>query len=174
MSRITQKQPGSSPIDLLVHTTCFLYNLCYILGDDTSVIHTADNQSSQMDTIHQEIQLSETNWSAAGCRDLECLNRSWFENVSRAQVKNVSVKAPPMVGPTWTRVHLTLGLDCSPLLSQGTASLCFPTLCFIVCSRMSDVRWYRVVLVHRLLCSWFMYAPLGGYASWLCVRPLTW
>ena len=73
---------------------------------------------------------------------------------------STSVKAPPMVGPTWTRVCLTLGSDCSPLLSQGTALLLFPTRCFIVCSRMSDVQWYRVVLVHHLLHSWFMYAPL--------------
>ena len=33
-----------------------------------------------------------------------------------------SVKAPPMVGPTWTRVRFTLGLDCLPALSQGTTS----------------------------------------------------
>ena len=30
------------------------------------------------------------------------------------------VKAPPMVGPTWTRVRLTLGSDCLPALFQGT------------------------------------------------------
>ena len=28
-----------------------------------------------------------------------------------------------MVGPTWTRVRFTLGSDCLPALSQGTASL---------------------------------------------------
>ena len=28
-----------------------------------------------------------------------------------------------MVGPTWMRVHLTLGSDCLPALSQGTALL---------------------------------------------------
>ena len=33
------------------------------------------------------------------------------------------VKAPPMVGPTWTRVCLTLGSDCLPALSQRTALL---------------------------------------------------
>ena len=37
--------------------------------------------------------------------------------------KGGSVKAPPMVGPTWTRVRFTLGSDCLPTLSQGTASL---------------------------------------------------
>ena len=39
------------------------------------------------------------------------------------------VKVSLMVGPTWTRVHFTLGLDCFPSLFQGTALLCFPTLC---------------------------------------------
>ena len=28
-----------------------------------------------------------------------------------------------MVGPTWPRVRFTLGSDCLPVLSQGTASL---------------------------------------------------
>ena len=36
-------------------------------------------------------------------------------------IANASVKAPPMVGPTWTRVRLTLGSDCFPTLFQGTA-----------------------------------------------------
>ena len=36
-------------------------------------------------------------------------------------ITNASVKAPPMVGPTWTRVRLTLGSDCFPALFQGTA-----------------------------------------------------
>ena len=30
---------------------------------------------------------------------------------------------PPMVGPTWPRVRPTLGSDCLPALSQGTALL---------------------------------------------------
>ena len=30
------------------------------------------------------------------------------------------VKAPPMVGPTWTRVRFTLGSDYLPTLVQGT------------------------------------------------------
>ena len=34
---------------------------------------------------------------------------------------SLDVKAPLMVGPTWTRVCLTLGLDCLPALFQGTA-----------------------------------------------------
>ena len=34
------------------------------------------------------------------------------------------VMTPPMVGPTWPRVRSTLGSDCLPALSQGTASLC--------------------------------------------------
>ena len=30
---------------------------------------------------------------------------------------------PPILGPTWPRVRSTLGSDCLPALSQGTASL---------------------------------------------------
>ena len=33
------------------------------------------------------------------------------------------VKAPSMVGPTWTKVRFALGSDCLPALSQGTTSL---------------------------------------------------
>ena len=39
----------------------------------------------------------------------------------RASPMSTCVKAPPMVGPTWTRVRLTLGSDCFPALFQGTA-----------------------------------------------------
>ena len=35
----------------------------------------------------------------------------------------IVVTTPPMVGPTWPRVRFTLGSDCPPVLSQGTASL---------------------------------------------------
>ena len=71
------------------------------------------------------------------------------------------VKAPPMVGPTWTRVCFTLGPDFSPSLFQGTALLCFLPYAFLIDHlHMSDVRWYRVVLVRCLLCSRFVYAPL--------------
>ena len=38
-------------------------------------------------------------------------------------VQVVRVMTPPMVGPTWPRVRSTLGSDCLPTLSQGTASL---------------------------------------------------
>ena len=52
-----------------------------------------------------------------------------------------SVKAPPMVGPTWTRVRFALGSDCSPLLFQGTALLHFLLYAFLVdCSHMTNVR----------------------------------
>ena len=43
----------------------------------------------------------------------------------------LSVKAPPMVGPTWTRVCLTLGSDCSPPLFQRTILLLLPAPCSI-------------------------------------------
>ena len=77
------------------------------------------------------------------------------------QIHLFPVKAPPMVGPTWTRAHFTLGSDCSLLLFQGTTSLCFLLHAFLIDRlRTSDVRWYRVVLVCRLLCSRFVYAPL--------------
>ena len=41
------------------------------------------------------------------------------------------VKAPPMVGPTWTRVRVVLGSDCLPALFQGTILLLPP--CFLCC-----------------------------------------
>ena len=51
------------------------------------------------------------------------------------------VKAPPMVGPTWTRVHFALGLDYSLSLFQGTALPHFLLHAFLSdCSCMSDVR----------------------------------
>ena len=56
------------------------------------------------------------------------------EEVPRTEINTRSVKAPPMVGPTWTRVRLTLGLDCLPTLCQGTVSFLIPTLCFLHCS----------------------------------------
>ena len=43
-----------------------------------------------------------------------------------------SVKAPPMVGPTWTRVRFTLGSDCSLSLFQGTTLLCFLLHAFLI------------------------------------------
>ena len=71
------------------------------------------------------------------------------------------VKAPPMVGPTWTRVRLTLGSNCSPSLFQGTALLCLPLYAFLIdCLHMFNVRWYRVVLVCCLYCSLSVCAPL--------------
>ena len=52
---------------------------------------------------------------------------------------------PPMVGSTWPRVRSTLGSDCLPTLSQGTASLLrlFMDLLiavFVFCTRMFDDR----------------------------------
>ena len=44
-----------------------------------------------------------------------------------------SVKAPPMVGPTWTRVRLTLGLDYLPTLFQGTALPLLLAPCLLHC-----------------------------------------
>ena len=41
----------------------------------------------------------------------------------------LAVTTPPMVGPTWPRVRSTLGSDCLPVLSQGTASLRLWTDC---------------------------------------------
>ena len=61
------------------------------------------------------------------------------------------VKAPPMVGPTWTRVHLTLGSDCSPTLFQGPSRFFLLLyVSFVVRACISDVQWSGVVLVCRL------------------------
>ena len=86
-----------------------------------------------------------------------------------------------MVGPTWTRVRLTLGSDCLPALFQGTF-LPFPSLFARACS-MSDVRDLGVVLV-PLICLVIMCVGarlhgilypmtgcvlyLGGLLCWRC------
>ena len=78
----------------------------------------------------------------------------------------IPVKAPPMVGPTWTRVRLTLGSDCSPLLFQGTALLLPSTLCLIHCSLM-HVRCQMIqgcTSMSPPLFPYCVYAP-EGYAS---------
>ena len=50
------------------------------------------------------------------------------------------VKAPPMVGPTWTRVRFILGSDCLPALFQGTICLSLSLYAsFVVCVRMFNV-----------------------------------
>ena len=72
------------------------------------------------------------------------------------------VKAPPMVGPTWARVHLTLGSDCLPQVVSGDCLAFLLYASFIVRLCLSNVRWYRVVLVRRFLYSWFVYAALGA------------
>ena len=43
-----------------------------------------------------------------------------------------------MVGPTWTRVHLTLGSDCLPALFQGTALLLSRVSCTAYCLHARD------------------------------------
>ena len=48
------------------------------------------------------------------------------------------VKAPLMVGPTWTRVCLTLGSDYLPALFQGTALLLSCVSCYVCCLRAHD------------------------------------
>ena len=50
-----------------------------------------------------------------------------------------NVKAPPMVGPTWTRVHFTLGSDWLPALSQGTAMLLPRVSGTAYCSHVHDL-----------------------------------
>ena len=49
------------------------------------------------------------------------------------------VKAPPMVGPTWTRVRLTLGSDCLPTLFQGTALPLSRVSWTAYCSHVNDL-----------------------------------
>ena len=55
-----------------------------------------------------------------------------------------SVKAPLMVGSTWTRVHLTLGLDCLPSLSQGTPLLLSHVSCYIYCLHAHDLMIWMI------------------------------
>ena len=49
-----------------------------------------------------------------------------------------SVKAPPMVGPTWTRVCISLRSDCLPVLSQRTVSLLPRVFWSAYCSHAHD------------------------------------
>ena len=69
------------------------------------------------------------------------------------------VKAPSMVGPTWTRVCLTLGSDCFSTLLQGTGPLLSHVLCYIHCLHVHVwcSEWYRVVPVHCI----HLWAPEG-------------
>ena len=70
---------------------------------------------------------------------------------------------PPMVGFTWPRVRSTLGSDCFPALSQGTALLCLVVdlliAIFIVTTHIRCLV-IGVVLVRRL--SVYLCGP-GGY-----------
>ena len=87
----------------------------------------------------------------------------------------LAVKAPPMVGLTWTRVHLTLGLDCFPMLLQGTALLLLPLhasfICLLAHVRCPMIQGCTSTSPPLLLIC--VHAP-GGYTSWSCVRPLAW
>ena len=71
------------------------------------------------------------------------LKFDWFASRWREAVTSF-VMTPPMVGSTWPRVRSTLGSDCLPTLSQGTASLhLFMDLLiviFVFGARMCDVR----------------------------------
>ena len=68
-----------------------------------------------------------------------------------------------MVGPTWTRVHLTLGSDYLPVLSQGTALplLLAPCLlhCLLVHVRCQMIQGCTSI---SLPFSRFVYAALGA------------
>ena len=85
------------------------------------------------------------------------------------------VKAPPMVGPTWTRVRLTLGLDCLPTLFQGTASLGLHTLCFLHCP-LVYVRCLMIQGCTSTLPLSFLIHVCGpeGYTSWSHICSLAW
>ena len=77
-----------------------------------------------------------------------------------------------MVGPTWTRVHFTLGSDYLPALSQGTALLrlnCGLTT-FIVAAHIRCLVIGVVLVRHVLVLSM---RPWGLYL-WSPVRPLPW
>ena len=85
------------------------------------------------------------------------------------------VKAPPMVGPTWMRVWLTLGLDCLPALFQGTALPLLPAPCLlhcllapVQCPMIQGCTSTSLPLLLIRICG-----P-GGYTSWSHVHPLAW
>ena len=72
---------------------------------------------------------------------------------------------PPMVGPTWPRVHSTLGSDCLPALSQGTALLrldCGLTARYLHCCRAYPMsRDWGCISTYCLS----SYAPVLVYAA---------
>ena len=84
------------------------------------------------------------------------------------------VTTPPMVGPTWPRVRSTLGSDCLPALSQGTASprLAYGLTDFIVTARIRCLV-IGVVLVRLIDRSMFLprlCGPEGYTYTHLSVR----
>ena len=76
---------------------------------------------------------------------------------------------PPMVGPTWLRVRSTLGSDCLPALSQGTALLrldCGLTT-FIVTARIRCLVIGVVLVCHFFTC---LCGPVGYAFDHMYVR----
>ena len=77
---------------------------------------------------------------------------------STAEFKSDNVKAPPMAGPTWTRVRFTLGLDCLPTLSQRTASLLPCVFGFAYCPHAHDsmIRMIQgcISMSHSVMSPW--------------------
>ena len=77
----------------------------------------------------------------------------------------LTVRAPLMVGPTWTRVRLKLGSDCLPALSQGTALLLSRTSWSAYCSHVHDsMIWMIQGCISTLHLSM---SPLGAVSSFL-------
>ena len=94
----------------------------------------------------------------------------------------VDVMAPPMVGSTWPRVRSTLGSDCLPALSQGTASLrlvmdllivIFPSLrAHVQCPMSGDLGVVLVCFIYPLImrvgaCSHGTLYPMTGCVLYL-------
>ena len=66
-----------------------------------------------------------------------------------------------MVGPTWTRVRLTLGSDCLPALSQGTTSClpCVPWTAYCSHAHDSMIRMVQgcISMLHLSMSPWGLF-----------------
>ena len=74
-----------------------------------------------MDTSKPFGEVCTANGGLKKAHDIELFN-DLDDDCAMTNSKSAGVMTPPMVGSTWPRVRLTLGSDCLPALSQGTAS----------------------------------------------------
>ena len=101
----------------------------------------------------------------------------WQFERGRSLWEEGSVKAPPMVGPTWTRVHLTLGSDCLPTLSQGTTLLLphvsWTAYCLHACDSMIWVIQGCISTSHLSMSPWGLFITSYSVCLHGALYPMT-